>query len=81
MCAQLIKAQKEYDESLNLAHSKSYKLSIQLSLDGFSFVLFNTLNSKFISIESAELSDPDQPEEFLNAFVYGTAELPDSLIY
>lgn len=68
MCAQLIKALKEYDESLNLAHSKSYKLSIQLSLDGFVFTLFNSLNSKFLSLESAEMSHSENPADFLRAF-------------
>lgn len=68
MSAQLIKVFNAYDESLNKAHSKSYRLSIQLSLDGFSFTLFNTLNSKFISLESSEFSASDQPSEFLIAF-------------
>lgn len=68
MSAQLKKIFNAYDESLNKAHSKSYSLSIQLSLDGFSFTLFNTLNSKFLSLESVELSHLEHPAAFSRIF-------------
>ncbi len=68
MSAQLIKIFNAYDESLNKAHSTNYNLSIQLSLDGFSFTLFNTLNSKFLSLESVELNHPENPLAFSSIF-------------
>ena len=68
MSAQLTRIFHAYDESLNKAHSNSYELSIQMSLDGFSFTIFNTLNSKFLSLESAELNYLENPEEFSHTF-------------
>jgi len=68
MSTQLSKVFNAYDESLNKAHSKSYNLSIQVSLDGFSFTIFNTLNSKFLSLESAELDYLENPADFRNTF-------------
>jgi len=68
MSAQLIHVFNAYDESLNQAHSKNYKLSIQLSSDGFSFALFNTLSSKFLSLEAVEVRHPDNPKEFVRVF-------------
>lgn len=67
MSAQLANVFNAYDESLNTAHSKSYKLSIQFSSDGFSFAIFNTLNSKFLSLETARISLVDQPSDFFDA--------------
>lgn len=76
MSVQFSKIYHAYDESLNKAHTKSYRLSIQLATDGFSFALFNTLNSKFLSIESVELNAPDQPEEFISHFNHFVSEHP-----
>ena len=42
----------KYDEALTKADTKKYKLSIQVSLDGFSFSIFNSETNKFLSIES-----------------------------
>lgn len=68
MSAQLNQVFKAYDESLNKAHSGSYNLSIQFSLDGVSFTIFNTINSKFLSFESADLNHPENPDEFISLF-------------
>lgn len=45
----------KYDEALQKADSENYKLSIQLSLDGFSFCIYNPSQHKFLSIESHSL--------------------------
>lgn len=76
MSAQLIKVYNVYDESLNQAHSKSYRLSIQLSQDGFSFAIFDTLNSRFVSLESSELSGYHIPEDFVAIFDDFTSQHP-----
>jgi hypothetical protein len=76
MSAQLVKIFNAYDESLNKAHSKNYNLSIQLSLDGFSFTLFNTLNGKFLSLESVELNHPENPLAFIRIFSDFVTEHP-----
>lgn len=69
MPVQFSKVVHAYDESLNQAHTKSYRLSIQLAADGFSFALFNTLNSKFLSIESHALNSRDQLDDFIAQFM------------
>lgn len=48
----IIQIVKKYDKALNTADSKKYRLSIQLSPDGFSFCIFNADSRKFLSIES-----------------------------
>lgn len=68
MSAQFNKVFNVYDESLNQAHSKSYRLSIQLSPDGFSITILNLLNSKYLSIESSEFHGSGHPEEFIDHF-------------
>ncbi len=42
----------KYDEALTKAETRKYILSFQISLDGFSFSLFNSETNKFLSIES-----------------------------
>ena len=43
---------KKSDKALDTANIKDYKLSIQLSLDGFSFCVFDHSINKFLSLES-----------------------------
>jgi len=45
----------KYDEALTKAETRKYILSIQVSLNGFSFSLFNSETNKFLSIESVSL--------------------------
>jgi hypothetical protein len=61
MSVQLKPVFSSYDESLNKAHKKNYHLTIQLSLDGFSFTIFDTLVSKFLSFETVELGSNGNP--------------------
>ncbi|OQX80012.1 MAG: hypothetical protein B6D61_02685 [Bacteroidetes bacterium 4484_249] len=62
MPAQVIQIVKKYDEALNKADSKKYKLSIQLALDGFSFSIYNDEINKFLSIESITFENTSQIE-------------------
>ena len=68
MPGHIINVIKKYDESLKKAHSEEYKLSIQLSPDGFSFSIFNSLNSKFLSIESVETDFSLSKSSFIDDF-------------
>lgn len=58
----------KYDEVLQKTDSKNYKLSIQLSLDGFSFCIFNETQNKFLSIESHVLRNVKNIDGFCNIF-------------
>lgn len=59
---------KKYDEALNPADSKNYKLSIQLSLDGFYFSIYHTSQNKFLSIETIGFSKTKTQDGFINWF-------------
>ena len=61
---QIIKIVNKYDEALNKADSVKYKLSIQLSLDGFSFCIFDENTNKFLSIESITIENPNRVDIF-----------------
>lgn len=61
---QIIKIVNKYDEALNKADSEKYKLSIQLSLDGFSFCIFDENTNKFLSIESITIENPNRVDIF-----------------
>lgn len=54
---QIVQIVKKYDEALSEADSKKYILSIQISLDGFLFCLFDEEKNKFLSIEALSLSN------------------------
>lgn len=58
----------KYDEALQKTDSENYKLSIQLSLDGFSFCIFNKAHNKFLSIESNELQNVKNTDDFCIIF-------------
>ncbi len=58
----------KYDEALQKADSINYKLSIQLSLDGFSFCIFSEAQNKFLSIESQSLHNVKNVDDFCNLF-------------
>ena len=58
----------KYDEALQKADSNNYKLSIQLSLDGFSFCIFNEAQNKFLSIESISLQNVRNLNNFCTLF-------------
>lgn len=58
----------KYDEALQKADSKNYKLSIQLSLDGFSFCILNETQNKFLSIESHAIHNVKNIDSFCNLF-------------
>ena len=58
----------KYDEALQKADSKNYKLSIQLSLDGFSFCIFNEAQNKFLSIESIAIQNVKNLDNFCILF-------------
>jgi len=58
----------KYDEALQKADSENYKLSIQLSLDGFSFSIFNEAQNKFLSIESVVFHNVKNAENFCTLF-------------
>jgi hypothetical protein len=51
------------DETLDLNRSKSYKLSIQVQLDGFSFSIFDTIRNKHILLKHYNLSNHPTLEE------------------
>jgi hypothetical protein len=59
----IIQIVNKYDEALNAADSKKYRLSIQLSQDGFSFCIFHDESQKFLSIESVSFADRIRPGE------------------
>ena len=58
----------KYDEALHKADSENYKLSIQLSPDGFSFCIFNEAQNKFLSIESNALRNVKNIDNFCILF-------------
>ena len=58
----------KYDEALQKADSENYKLSIQVSLDGFSFCIFNEAQNKFLSIESNTLHNVKNTDDFCIIF-------------
>ena len=58
----------KYDEALQKADSENYKLSIQLSPDGFSFCIFNETQNKFLSIESNALQNVKNIDDFCILF-------------
>ena len=58
----------KYDEALQKADSNNYKLSIQLSLDWFSFCIFNEAQNKFLSIESIALQNVKNLNNFCILF-------------
>jgi hypothetical protein len=43
------------DESFDIENTKQYSLSIQVSLDGFSFTAFDTLNNKVVAFKTTPL--------------------------
>lgn len=59
----IIQIVNKYDEALNKADSKKYRLSIQLSPDGFSFCIFNDETRKFLSIESVSFATSNRTHE------------------
>jgi hypothetical protein len=64
----LQKTVAKYDKALKEADSSKYKLSIQSSLDGFSFVLFDENTKKFQSVESISLPNLRNADEFGDTF-------------
>ena len=58
----------KYDEALQKADSKNYKLTIQLSLDGFSFCIFNASQNKFLAIESQLIHNVKNIDNFCKLF-------------
>ena len=61
---QIIKIVNKYDEALNKADSEKYKLSIQFSLDSFTFCIFDEKTNKFLSIESITIENPNRVDIF-----------------
>jgi hypothetical protein len=59
---------KKSDKALNTANPEDYKLSIQFSLDGFSFCLFDEATNKFLSIESYSVQGNPSMEKFCRGF-------------
>ncbi|MEZ5195443.1 MAG: DUF3822 family protein [Bacteroidales bacterium] len=59
----VIQIVNKYDEALNIVDSNKYRLSIQLSPDGFSFCIFNDVTRKFLSIESVSFGTRNRPSE------------------
>lgn len=55
---------RKYDEALKPAESKNYKLSIQLSLDGFYFTIYHTAQNKFLSLESISFAKSKNQDEY-----------------
>jgi hypothetical protein len=55
---------KKYDEALSQADTKKYKLSIQVSLDGFSFCILDADSNKFLSIESLSFEKVKRVNDF-----------------
>ena len=53
----IVQIVKKYDEALIEAESEKYILSIQMSLDGFLFCIFDDEKNKFLSIEAVEFSN------------------------
>jgi hypothetical protein len=46
-----------FDKALNAEASKNYNLSIQVSLDGFSFCIYDILREKFLALASWDFQD------------------------
>lgn len=46
-----------FDKAVDPAASKYYRLSIQLSLDGFSFCIYDTTRNKYTALESYDFQD------------------------
>lgn len=59
---------KKSDKALNTAIPENYKLSIQLSLDGFSFCIFDPANNKFLAIESYSVQGKLSVDKFCFLF-------------
>jgi hypothetical protein len=57
---------KKYDEALISAESRKYKLSIQLSLDGFYFSIYHPEQNKFLSLESISFGMGKNQDEYIN---------------
>lgn len=55
---------KKYDEALTKAQIKKYKLSIQASLDGFSFCILNSESNKYLSVESLTFENSKSVNDF-----------------
>ena len=51
------------DETLDLNRAHAYRLSIQVSLDGFSFSILDQVREKFVLLKHHDLSDLPLPEE------------------
>jgi hypothetical protein len=58
---------KAYDEALNQDHRSNYSLFGQVSSNGLACSIFNTLNSKFLSLEHVEFSRPEDPGAQIDA--------------
>lgn len=67
---------KKSDKALNTEYIEDYKLSIQLSLDGFSFSIFDHSINKFLSIESYSVQGKISVQEFCKKFGQFVKEHP-----
>ncbi|NOX48831.1 MAG: DUF3822 family protein [Chlorobi bacterium] len=59
---------KKSDKALDKANPENYKLSIQFSLDGFSFCVFDPPANKFLAIESYSVQGNPGMEKFCREF-------------
>ncbi len=59
---------KKSDKALNTANPENYKLSIQFSLDGFSFCVFDLETNRFLSIESYSVQGKPSMEKICREF-------------
>jgi hypothetical protein len=50
-----------FDETLDINSTENYELSVQMSLDGFSFSILDTIRNKYILLRSSE---PDENKYF-----------------
>jgi hypothetical protein len=59
---------KKADKALVTANPEDFKLSIQFSLDGFSFCIFDPSTNKFLAIESYSVQGSPSMEKFCGKF-------------
>ncbi len=64
-----------FDKALNIEATKDYRLSIQVSTDGFSFCVLDTTRNKYSGLENYEFQDVRSPlvlEEALKVIIKGS---------
>lgn len=74
MPGEIVSTFEKYDQALNKAFLAQYKLSIQLSLNGFSFVIFDKEANKFLGLGSFSTRGINTIDDYTAAFENFTRE-------